>query len=39
MVMGYELLVFENIENNENLRVLILINEIGVKGHFALGGC
>ena len=32
--MGYDLLVFENIENSGNWRALIIINEIGGKGRF-----
>ena len=36
-VMGYELLVFENIENSGNWRVLIMINEIGEILIFPLG--
>ena len=32
--MGYDLLVFGNIENSGNWRALIIINEIGEKGRF-----
>ena len=32
--MGYDLLVFENVVNNGNWRVLIIINMIGGKGRF-----
>ena len=32
--MGYDILVFGNIENSENWRALIIINEIGEKGRF-----
>ena len=32
--MGYDLLVFEDIENSGNWRALIMINEIGGKYQF-----